>query len=1141
MGVEVGVEAQLRQRRPDLRPRAASSSQINLSWIASSGATGYTVYRSTTSGFAPSSSNQIARGVTTASYSNTGLTASIAYYYVLEAVNSSGSSGPSSQASATTQSSGGGGSAPVAPTGLTATAASSSQINLSWTASSGATSYTVYRSTTSGFTPSPSNQIVSGVTPGSYSNTGLTASTTYYYVVEAVNSSGSSGPSSQVSATTQSSGGGGGNGAFTAGRTKYVRTDATTEYFASINSRWIVYSPITNRFFVTDPSSNRVTVLDAATETEIAVIGVPGAYSIDDTPDHRTLYVSTLVGDLYAVDPVAMTVIKRYISSQIGPDGYFAFSAVVLADGRLALLAQPGGIPSVDGETSFAIWNPIDNSLVQFGSTPTVNAPPAQCGVFMGNIGGFSRTVDRTKIIIASIDSDATLCEMDELSGQTNYVGGSSFKFTTTPNGKYILMGAYPNGVNVYDAQTLAPLTQFPVNGDTASDAGLVLSADSKTLYVPNGGGLIYAYDMSSHQQIGWLPNMFVPQTSGGFTVGPATGPNLQAVDGTGLLAGPLEQGVGFIDTSILRTGAVGTQFTNGYLDPATGPPSGGTSIQLYDPNPLAPLSAMFFGPQRATNLSASSSGLISANTPPGSPGPVDVYTFTTDGGFQILPEGFSYGPAILQVSPNVSSAEGGGTGYVFGYGFGPFTTSAAVPSSLQVTVGGALVQTTALYSIGGGGSPPFQLQALAYVIPAGAAGSAADVTVTSSSVSATAPAALSYLPAVQQFPLSGAALAQGIYDSYRDVYYFTDTSKIQVFSKTLGRWLAPISIAAPPGAAQRLWGIALSPDGTKLAVADIAAGVIYELNPLNPAAVKTFTVSATVLGPVSPVAVAISNAGAVYYATMQPPGSGAHGFFKLDTNTGAVTDYGIGSPGVYINGSPQDVFLHTVISSDNSRVFFNADGYIFSIDTATDKVFAASVDVGCCYGDYELALSSNQIQFSASSYLFDSNLNGESYLSLNDREILTAQYVYGNKLSPDGSLLFQPSVSGIDILDGRLGNLLRRVSLPVFLSENYDALVPDGKDNILLAITGVNGDGIGIVDLTSLSEPPPLPYAAASPVRAKRLVGWGRARPDVRIFARSNSRPGSTPAIPRMAPHVTNFKNKIPSPISGTASTATR
>ena len=53
--------------------------------------------------------------------------------------------------------------APSAPSGLTATAASSSQINLSWTASTAGSgcsiTYNVFRSTTSGFTPSSSNQI----------------------------------------------------------------------------------------------------------------------------------------------------------------------------------------------------------------------------------------------------------------------------------------------------------------------------------------------------------------------------------------------------------------------------------------------------------------------------------------------------------------------------------------------------------------------------------------------------------------------------------------------------------------------------------------------------------------------------------------------------------------------------------------------------------------------------------------------------------------------------------------------------------------------------------------------------------------------------------------------------------------------
>jgi len=96
--------------------------------------------------------------------------------------------------------------APTAPGALTATAISTSQINVQWTASSslcGGITYFIFRGTTPSFTPSASNQIASGLTVTSYSDTGLTPSTTYYYLVEAVSSRGSSAPSNQANATTQ--------------------------------------------------------------------------------------------------------------------------------------------------------------------------------------------------------------------------------------------------------------------------------------------------------------------------------------------------------------------------------------------------------------------------------------------------------------------------------------------------------------------------------------------------------------------------------------------------------------------------------------------------------------------------------------------------------------------------------------------------------------------------------------------------------------------------------------------------------------------------------------------------------------------------------------------------------------------------
>ena len=80
--------------------------------------------------------------------------------------------------------------APTTPAGLTA-AASGNTVALSWTASTdnvGVARYDVFRSTTSGFTPSSANKIGQSPSP-SYADPSLAAGT-YYYAVEAEDAAG---------------------------------------------------------------------------------------------------------------------------------------------------------------------------------------------------------------------------------------------------------------------------------------------------------------------------------------------------------------------------------------------------------------------------------------------------------------------------------------------------------------------------------------------------------------------------------------------------------------------------------------------------------------------------------------------------------------------------------------------------------------------------------------------------------------------------------------------------------------------------------------------------------------------------------------------------------------------------------------
>ena len=170
----------------------AGNAQVSLSWAATSGASSYHVKRSTTSG----AETQIA-APTSNGYIDTGLTNGAKYFYVVSAVNSGGESANSSEVSATPIAPL---TAPATPTGLQATGGNA-QVSLSWSASTGAASYNVKRSTTNG---GPYNTAVAAPTVTNYTDTTVTNGTTYYFVVSAVNTAGQSANSTQASATPAS-------------------------------------------------------------------------------------------------------------------------------------------------------------------------------------------------------------------------------------------------------------------------------------------------------------------------------------------------------------------------------------------------------------------------------------------------------------------------------------------------------------------------------------------------------------------------------------------------------------------------------------------------------------------------------------------------------------------------------------------------------------------------------------------------------------------------------------------------------------------------------------------------------------------------------------------------------------------------
>ncbi|MCB1129734.1 MAG: autotransporter-associated beta strand repeat-containing protein [Verrucomicrobiae bacterium] len=176
-----------------LQANAVSPEQIDLTWSPASGADTYTVKRASTSG---GSFSIVATDLVVPAFSDTGLDPGTAYFYVVSATNSIGTSAESGEATATTLAVPE--DPPAAPAGLEAVVASTSQINLSWSASEWADTYTVKRSTTSGGAPVA---VFAGLATTTFSDTGLTEGVTYYYVVSATNTFGEGPNSAEVSAT----------------------------------------------------------------------------------------------------------------------------------------------------------------------------------------------------------------------------------------------------------------------------------------------------------------------------------------------------------------------------------------------------------------------------------------------------------------------------------------------------------------------------------------------------------------------------------------------------------------------------------------------------------------------------------------------------------------------------------------------------------------------------------------------------------------------------------------------------------------------------------------------------------------------------------------------------------------------------
>lgn len=182
----------------NLSATTVSSSQINLSWTDNSNnENGFRVEQSTDG----TTFTQIATlGSNSVSFSVTGLSALTTYHYRVASFNDAGNSAFSNTASATTSAAPP--ALPTAPSALTATAVSRTQINLSWSDNSGNESgFRIERCKNANCTNYVQiAQVGANVT--TFADTTVSKNTTYRYRMRAFNAGGNSPYSNSASAKT---------------------------------------------------------------------------------------------------------------------------------------------------------------------------------------------------------------------------------------------------------------------------------------------------------------------------------------------------------------------------------------------------------------------------------------------------------------------------------------------------------------------------------------------------------------------------------------------------------------------------------------------------------------------------------------------------------------------------------------------------------------------------------------------------------------------------------------------------------------------------------------------------------------------------------------------------------------------------
>jgi hypothetical protein len=854
-------------------------------------------------------------------------------------------------------------------------------------------------------------------------------------------------------------------------RTDFVRTDGTPSE--------AVYDAVHGVVYAANPGFNRVEVISPQTARVISSIPAPTPAGMAMTADGKHLLLGSNVNQIVSVDTSSLQVVNRTSFAPLAAGNnnstpyYFSAQRVAPASNGKVLL---GLINSPSNPPSFYLveWDPTAGTF-----TP-MNSP----GILFSCVREMVGSANGSKVLVVDYGTEVNLALYDAatdsflVSGQSPV--GQELAMAANPTGnQFAIIGT--NGLAILDNQ-LHTLAGPSIGGGFVY--GMQYSSDGTRLlisYLLNGTyPIVESFDTTSFSLLGVAPAFSVCVFQPG---GPCQYVMAQslAADNTGLVFSSFSHGLVLEDASnfqnllslppsvLAPTIGIGPQ-NEAALNTPLGTTLGQAAFDV--------LPDVWFGDVRGANITSNGFG-VSVTAPPSTTHAiVNVKAVLPDGWMALAPQVLSYGTEILFAGTTAAPATGNVTLDLVGHGF-----IGSDATATTVTIGGQQAKiVTAPHNSFAPSSDQFPISTFDEVqvlVPAGTG--LADITVTSTAGTSTLKAALTYLPGIADFA-STDKFTDILYDSKRNRLYLSAGIKIDVFDATLNKYVSPIvppSVSVPP----LFQGLALTPDGSKLLATNFSDLSLEIINPDSPSITNEVSLipGATPVGMGgSDVAATSTNQAIIELAGQTGGACSPFGeVYEVDLGTFAVIPLNLTAP---VCLQPN----HAQMSSTSSG----------------DKVFLAVAEGGAYLWD------AGTNQWTSWQYVVNNNgtASGDGHWFASDYTSLDSRLIEhtlaqipeyfanfflqgpqgaapGEKMNASGSLLYQPLLHGVDLIDVNSGAWLRRIALTEQVQFVQNAMALDEVGNRLFLITDA---GLTVVQL----DPPPLSIGYLNPASGPTTGG---------------------------------------------------